>query len=36
MAAVDLVLRHVIDDDRFAVLPNFIADRRLDSELASG
>jgi len=35
MAAVDFVLRHVIDDDGFAVLADFIADRRLDPELAS-
>jgi hypothetical protein len=36
VAAVIFVLRHVIDDDRPAAVPNFAADRRLDVEFAAG
>lgn len=36
MAAIDLVLRHVVDDDGLAAVADFVADRRSDLEFAAG
>jgi len=35
MTAVTLILRHVFADDRFPMLPDLVANRRLDLELAA-